>query len=305
MKVTVTASPLPSNFLGTPQQLVEALLDRLEITVDGNSFVIGDVQPDGNQGPWLKNGTQWYVWNEDTSTYAPLDVSASITEQIYIGDVSATTPDPAKYSLWLQLSGSAVKGLYYYAGSTTGWVTKPLELTAQSVTLEKLANQVPGSLISFDETGKAVLVAPGTPGLFLQTSGVSLGWATPPVLHGLPTFVTPVDLATVPSTDAVTWTTISGVQNHGVPVTATAIILGTALDAHGDAYQAFMNMRANASGSAYVLAMIRNPGGGTYNTATYNQGIYPVSLSSGVLSFDYQTDANMDGSKITLLGYIS
>src|SRR5208282_5294415 len=124
MNATITAAPLPTNFVGTPQQFIDAFLDRLEVVVEGTSFVISDVQPTGNQGPWLKNGTQWWVWDDSTSTYVPLDISASIPAQIYVGDVSQGPPNPAQYKIWLQLNGSVFNGFYYYAGSVAGWVTE-------------------------------------------------------------------------------------------------------------------------------------------------------------------------------------
>src|SRR5208282_4004358 len=111
MNATITAAPLPTNFVGTPQQFIDAFLDRLEVVVEGTSFVISDVQPVGNQGPWLKNGTQWWVWDDSTSTYIPLDLTASISDQIFIGDVAGGPPDPTIYTLWLQLNGTAVNGL--------------------------------------------------------------------------------------------------------------------------------------------------------------------------------------------------
>lgn len=168
MKITITAAPLPTNFRGTPQELIEAFLDRLEISVDGQSFVVGDVMPIGNQGPWLRNGTQWWVWDVNTSTYIPLDVSSSTHPQIYIGDVAAGAPDPADFQLWLQLNGAVVNGLYYFAGNTLGWITEPsvlvngcitsamlqagsvttAALANGSVTVAKLANGIPLSVFA-------------------------------------------------------------------------------------------------------------------------------------------------------------
>jgi hypothetical protein len=186
MKVTVTAAPLPTNFRGTPQELIEAFLDRLEISVDGSSFVVGDVMPIGNQGPWLRNGTQWWVWDVNTSTYIPLDVSSSVHPQIFIGDVAAGAPDSTKYQLWLQLNGSVVNGLYYFAGNTLGWITElsvlvngsissamlqagsvtTVALANGSVTVAKLQNGIPLSVF-----------AAGNPYQFVRTfANGEVGW---------------------------------------------------------------------------------------------------------------------------------
>jgi hypothetical protein len=160
MEVRITAAPLPSNFRGTPQQLVEALLDRLVVEVDGSSFVIGGTMPTSNQGPWLKDGSQWWVWDEDTSTYVPLDVSASVSDQIFVGegnwDYNAETgvyslspassanpsPDPEEVQIWLRTSGSAVVDLLWYAGTSAGWVSKARELIGGAVQTIHLADGV-------------------------------------------------------------------------------------------------------------------------------------------------------------------
>ena len=148
MNVTITAAPLPTNFIGTPQQLIDAFLDRLEVVVEGSSFIISDVMPTSNQGPWLKNGTQWWVWDPTTSTYIPLDTSASFTAQIYVGDVSQGPPDPSVYQIWLQLNGSIFNGFYYYAGSSAGWVTEPTVLTAGCITASPVNMLSDGCVLS-------------------------------------------------------------------------------------------------------------------------------------------------------------
>ena len=301
MIANVTISPLPSNFIGTPQQLIEALADRMEVSFDGNSFVIGDVAPASNQGPWLKNGTQWYVWEDsgvNGAGYYPLDVSASISEQIYIGDVSGTTPDPTKYSLWLKLRGTLVLGLYYYAGTSAGWVTTPNELVTGSVTLDKLASQAVGSLITFNAAGNAVLFAPGTPGLFLQTTGTGFAWSQPPVLRGISTFITPTVLATL-TPGVVPWTTINNLQNSGVPPTASALILSTYVSNCNTI--ATISMRANASGSTYILNSCNHQ---DFGSSTM-QGIFPLASSSGLISIDYSVDGALVRGTVTLIGYIS
>lgn len=141
-QITITADPLPTNFSGTPQEFLEALVERLNVTTDQVGFVISDVQPSSNVGPWLKNGKEIWVWDEDQSTYVPLDISASIKEQIWIGEaappnVSDVDPTPT-HRLWFRLSGSTVLGLYYWMGGS-GWVTRS-ELLDGSVTSSKIAS---------------------------------------------------------------------------------------------------------------------------------------------------------------------
>jgi len=192
MNATVTAAPLPTNFKGTPQQLIEAFLDRLEVVVEGTSFVVSDVQPTGNQGPWLKNGTQWWVWDSSTSTYIPLDVSASTSPQIYVGDISQGPPDPTQYQIWLQLNGSVFNGFFYYAGSILGWVTEPSVLTAGCITSSPINMLAAGCVLTAAIGNGQVnqsklapnlppaIIGPGNPYQIIQTdqTGASVGWVT-------------------------------------------------------------------------------------------------------------------------------
>lgn len=134
---TVSAAPLPQSWRGTPQQLLEAFLDRLEITSDLIGFIDSDSPPDHNDGVWLKNGSQIWVWSdEDGGAYVPLDISASYTPQIFVGE---DTPDPDKFQLWLRLDGLTVLGLYAYLGSTAGWVAQVV-VPDGSITTAKLAD---------------------------------------------------------------------------------------------------------------------------------------------------------------------
>lgn len=99
---------LPTTFRGTPQDLAVAMLKRMKIvSPNGTNFIyIGDVEPTSNVGPWLKGGTQWWVWSEDTKRYVPLDISASETKWYFIGaSVPATTEPP----VWLQTTKDATE----------------------------------------------------------------------------------------------------------------------------------------------------------------------------------------------------
>jgi hypothetical protein len=132
----VKAKPLPSNFRGTPQQLLEAILSRLEIIDDKATFVISDVQPTTNVGPWFKNGKQLWVWDSEEETYIPLDTSEGVLSQVAI---QAEAPDPAEYSYWFQVStGPVSSGLYYYLDGA--WTKPDSAVTPGSLTEEKAAD---------------------------------------------------------------------------------------------------------------------------------------------------------------------
>ncbi|HYG24434.1 MAG TPA: hypothetical protein VEH04_16775 [Verrucomicrobiae bacterium] len=159
MSIRIEAAPIPASFQGTPQQWLEAFLDRLKVTSDGLSFVISDVAPGSNQGPWLKGGKKWFVWDEEVPGYVPLDISESYTPQIHIGD--AAPDEEGEYAIWLKTSGSTIVGFFWWAGSSSGWVAQPKELqpgvitTAhlqdQAVTREKVKpGEIVGSLLGND-----------------------------------------------------------------------------------------------------------------------------------------------------------
>jgi len=89
-------APLPQGFRGTPQQWYEAMLERIRIVAPFgfSTVVIGTLKPTSNQGPWLKDGVSWYVWDEDAADYVPLDISASQLPAYYVQEADpAGTPD--------------------------------------------------------------------------------------------------------------------------------------------------------------------------------------------------------------------
>jgi hypothetical protein len=89
-------APLPQGFKGTPQQWYEAILERIRIVAPFgfSTIVIGSLKPTSNQGPWLKDGTKWYVWDDDEADYVPLDITDSETPPYYVqADDPAGTPD--------------------------------------------------------------------------------------------------------------------------------------------------------------------------------------------------------------------
>ena len=66
----IQASPIPATFKGTPNDLFSEMIKRMRIlSPSGTNFIyIGDTEPTSNVGPWLNNGTQWYVWDTTTKT---------------------------------------------------------------------------------------------------------------------------------------------------------------------------------------------------------------------------------------------
>jgi hypothetical protein len=185
--ITITAAPIPTDFRGTPQELLNAFLDRVEITSDTVGFVVTDEQPTANDGVWLKNGTQIWVWDEDTSTYVPLDVSASTSDEIHVG---ATAPDEAEFQIWLKVVSSAVVGLFYYMGTELGWVAQEVGVADGSITTAKLGdlsvttNKIANGAVTAVKLGDNIPMSKweiGDPRAFLRmnAAGTAADWETP------------------------------------------------------------------------------------------------------------------------------
>jgi hypothetical protein len=77
VRFIVTMGALPEGFCGTPQELAQAIADRLIIQANpfNSSFATGSVAPTSNIGPWLKDCEEWYVWDDATGQYIPMRFS--------------------------------------------------------------------------------------------------------------------------------------------------------------------------------------------------------------------------------------
>lgn len=115
--LVLEAAPLPPDFVGTPQQMFEAMLARTGILSPFGitTFVIGPNEPPYNQGPWLKNGTQWWVWSDDTGAYIPQDISASDIPPYWVQNAYPPKSSPP---LWFEMNGSntRVLNVHFYTG---------------------------------------------------------------------------------------------------------------------------------------------------------------------------------------------
>lgn len=158
MKLTIRSAPLPTNFLGTPQELFEAMLDRMEVVADDlTSFVVQDLEPGSNVGPWFKSGKKLYVWDNQTNpsgAYVPLDISDSLDDEIHvspedplnlgkplgIGDYETAVPPKVAPRIWMQTDSALQKviGIWYNFGGTIGWKLGPATLTEGGVALSCL-----------------------------------------------------------------------------------------------------------------------------------------------------------------------
>ena len=118
------AAPLPADFIGTPQDLFEAMIERLEIQspVGTQFFVVGGTEPSTNQGPWLKDGNKWYVFSEAQGRYVPLDITDSLVSLFIVSETEPAQPvEATDPRIWLRTLGNRVIGWYF----STGTVWRP------------------------------------------------------------------------------------------------------------------------------------------------------------------------------------
>src|SRR5882672_10980042 len=97
----VQMAQIPPTFKGTPQDLANTMIRRMRIvSPSGTNFIfVGDTEPTSNVGPWLKGGTQWFVFDATIKRYVPLDISASETKWFQVGN---TTPATSSPPVWLK-----------------------------------------------------------------------------------------------------------------------------------------------------------------------------------------------------------
>lgn len=102
----IVAGQLPPTFEGSPQELFAAMIRRMKIVSPaGTNFIfIGDVEPASNVGPWLRFGTQWWVYSTAINRYVPLDISASERHWFWTG---STVPPTSTPPFWLRTSTGA------------------------------------------------------------------------------------------------------------------------------------------------------------------------------------------------------
>lgn len=102
----IEAGQIPPSFRGTPAQFAVEMVKRMKIvSPSGTNFIfIGDVEPTSNVGPWLKGGTSWYVFDEETKRYVPVDITDSEKTWYHIG---ASTPTAVEPPLWLRTERDA------------------------------------------------------------------------------------------------------------------------------------------------------------------------------------------------------
>lgn len=115
----ILSAPIPATFSGTPDDLRREIVRRMKIvSPSGINFIfVGDNEPTSNVGPWLRGGTQWFVWDEGLKRYVPLDISASETRWYHIG---ASTPPNSEPPVWLRTTKDSTEA-DPSVGNPIGW----------------------------------------------------------------------------------------------------------------------------------------------------------------------------------------
>lgn len=113
------SAPIPPNFKGSPQDIAQAIVDRIQIDSVENIafFVTGPVAPTSDVGPWLKDGKTWYVWDDVTGAYIPQPLE-SLSLRYIAADISSP-PDPDDFTFWIVTELGKATDIRYF--STGAW----------------------------------------------------------------------------------------------------------------------------------------------------------------------------------------
>lgn len=116
LPVTFRAAPLDPSFSGTPQEFLDAIVERLSIQSDTqfSIFTIGSVVPNTNIGPFLKDGTTWWVWSSSAGAYIP-EILDSKSLRYIVAD-TASPPSQTDYTFWIKTVAGKAVGIFYYSG---------------------------------------------------------------------------------------------------------------------------------------------------------------------------------------------
>lgn len=108
----------PTSYQQLGDDLVARIISMLPSSV--GTFVTGSVEPTSNQGPWLKNGNEWWFWSDSAGAYRP--APRGFIYQTYINTAGAgnfTVPSDI-YRLKITAIGGGGGGYTSGGGGETG-----------------------------------------------------------------------------------------------------------------------------------------------------------------------------------------
>lgn len=112
----IEVGTLPEDSELTLNEFLQALPDLVTVVLNEgfSTFVTGATAPTSNQGPWLKDGLEWWVWDDTLGRYRPQQLEEEF-RKIYIqsfdpfvkDDINNPNPDdPLEGSLWYRSRSS-------------------------------------------------------------------------------------------------------------------------------------------------------------------------------------------------------
>lgn len=160
LPIQIQMGAIPPQVRWSPQQLADAIAQRMRLVSAQtfSLFVTGSTEPSSNVGPWLKNGSEWYVWSDVSGDYVPITIPAS-SVGYYIGD---TAPNPSEVDFWIETTaiGSPLALKIYYSGA---WVDVYAATLASYLTIAAAASAyAPLASPALTGTPTAPTAAPGT-----------------------------------------------------------------------------------------------------------------------------------------------
>lgn len=101
LPLNINMASLPVGFNGTPQEIGDAIAERMEITTQQlfALFSVGATAPTSDLGPWAKNGNRWYYWDNETGDYIPFE----ITDEQRQSQTSVSEPTSDSIITWYQI----------------------------------------------------------------------------------------------------------------------------------------------------------------------------------------------------------
>jgi len=149
-------TPLNPAFKGTPQEFFEEILAHLDIIAPYGiaTFVTGLQMPSSDQGPWLKNNVEWWVFDQNVGTYVPLVLNQSLQTLFYVQEA---TPPVNAAEIWFQTEtiNGEVRPKAVNILINGAW--KPVGTPTEGTTANRPANPVDFELY-YDTSIEAMLV---------------------------------------------------------------------------------------------------------------------------------------------------
>lgn len=112
VRFVVSAGTVPEGFCPkTWQDALNTIVSLIAVSPNQQyaTFVTGSQAPTSNQGPWLKDGLEWFVWSDSVGGYVPI-TKQGFTFQQYFSASGAFIVPPFIYKLRISAWGAGGGG---------------------------------------------------------------------------------------------------------------------------------------------------------------------------------------------------